>query len=99
MNTFDTVMHKHLLAIQVEDLSLIPADVDVVEAFLLHRLLLCGLMMQACNMNIVEVDILMVNRWRNVEKAGGRWPGRNMLEHYSQIQHLIPSLLQYSQAL
>lgn len=79
MATLDAVMHKYLINVQAEDLSLIPADVDIVEKFSLHQSLQRGSTMQARNKNVAEADIVTANRWRNVERAGGRRPGRSMM--------------------
>lgn len=99
MGKLDGIMHKYLLEIQSERPDLIPKEVDVVNEFSFHRSLRRGSTTQARNQGVSEADINTANRWRNVERAGGRKPARSMMEHYSQIHHLVPTLVRYSQAL
>lgn len=56
-------------------------------------------MIQAPNQGVSEPDINTANRWENHERAGDRKPGRSMMEHYSYVYHLFPTLLRYSWAL
>lgn len=91
----DRIMHCYLVQIQVERSKLIPKDIVGEEEFYLHHSLRRGFTTCARNQGVSEVDINTASRWQNHENAGGRKPGRNMMEHYSQIIHLIPTLLCY----
>lgn len=99
MGAMDAILHEQLLGIQSKHPDLIPSDVNVVEQYSLNRSFWQRLTTQARNQGVSEPDIVMANRWRNTEKAGGRKLCRSMMEHYSEISQMIPTLVCYSQAL
>ena len=51
---------------------------------------------QARNQRVPADVISLNNRWRAQEKAGGRRPRFQMMEHYTDVRAALPSLLRYS---
>ena len=48
----------------------------------------------------VPTDIIeLANRWKKIERSKGRKPKLSMLENYSDIELLVPKLVQYSASL
>jgi hypothetical protein len=70
--------------------------VDIREEYSINRSCRRGSATHAQNQNIPESIIRMQNRWSMVEHAKGRRPTFNMIETYSDIEHLIPAVIQYS---
>ena len=99
MAQLDALMHQHLMEIQAQRPDLIAEDIVVMEEYSIHRSFRRGSTTQARNKGVSEADINTANQWRNHERAGGRRPGSTMMEHYSQIQMLVPTLVRYSRAL
>ena len=58
-----------------------------------------GSVAQARNMRIPKEVIDSNNRWRKVERAGGRQITVGMMEHYSDVRAMIKALLEYSSRL
>ena len=71
-------------------------SVDIREEYSINRSCRRGSSTHAQNQNISESIIRMQNRWSMVENAKGRRPTFNMVETYSDIEHLIPAVIQYS---
>ena len=71
-------------------------SVDIREDYSINRSCRRGSATHAQNQNISESIIRMQNRWSMVENAKGRRPTFNMVETYSDIEHLIPAVIQYS---
>ena len=51
------------------------------------------------NDTLKQDDIDIVNRWRSVEKAGGKRPGRQMKQHYAEVAVLLKPYLRYTKAM
>ena len=45
---------------------------------------------------VSESDMDIVNRWKDVETAAGRIPGRSMRQHYDQLELLLGPFLRYT---
>ena len=71
-------------------------SIDIREEYSINRSCRRGSATHAQNQNISEAIIRMQNRWSMVENAKGRRPTFNMVETYSDIEHLIPAVIQYS---
>ena len=69
------------------------------EEFSINRSFRRGSSTHAQNQNIPEPVINAQNRWRKVEAAKGKRAKFSMMENYSDIEHLIPTLVQYSEML
>ena len=75
------------------------SEVDTYEEFSINRSFRRGSSTHAQNQNILEHIINVQNRWRKVEAAKGRRPKFGMIENYSDIEHLIPTAIRYSEML
>ena len=74
-------------------------DVDVFEEFSINRSFRRGSSTHAQNQKIPELVINAQNRWRKIEAAKGMRPKFGMIENYSEIEHLIPTAVRYSEML
>jgi hypothetical protein len=84
--------------------SLFAPDLNVVEVYSLRRSLRRGSASAATNKGVPKEIIEMNNgglnnRWRKLEAARGRRPGRSMMAHYTNIRLAIPTLWRYLRAL
>ena len=69
---------------------------DIREKFSINRSIRRGSSTHAQNQEISVPVIEAQNRWRKNERAKGRRPNFAMIEHYADIEHLIPTLVRYS---
>ena len=79
--------------------SLILDNLDVTTAFSVERSLRRGATCEALNVKIPEPIVNANNRWRKEMRANGMKPLFSMVEHYSKVQALIPTLVEFSTAL
>ena len=56
---------------------------------------------RALDMNDIlkQDDIDIVNRWKSLEKARGKRPGRQMKQHYAEVSVLLKPYLRYTSAM
>jgi hypothetical protein len=74
-------------------------DHNVREDFSINRSFRRGSTAHARNMK-VPVDVVEVqNRWRKFERAKGKRARLSMIENYSDIEQLVPTLIRYSSML
>jgi hypothetical protein len=79
--------------------GIIPADVECFEHFGISRSFRHGATSTARTRGVQDKHVELINRWRRFEDARGRQPSLPMVEHYSDIQQLVPELVKFSQAL
>ena len=72
---------------------------DIREDYSINRSFRRGSTSHAQNQGIPEDVINRQNRWTTVENAKGRRPKFNMVELYSDIEQLVPSMVRYSELL
>jgi len=96
---YEEIILDHIALVQLENPNLIPAEVDVNTEYGISRSFRRGSATQARLKGVSSDDIDLINRWRNVEKAGGRKPAMRMRDHYVEIRQLVPALTRYSKAL
>ena len=51
------------------------------------------------NHTLKQDDIDIVNRWKSVENARGKRPGRQMKQHYAEVSVLLKPYLRYTSAM
>ena len=88
-----------LLKIQIQDPSIIPSSVDVLEEYGISRSFRRGATTHARNCGVSSADIKAANRWRDQENAQGRSINQPMTDHYTEVKQLLPTLLRFSKAL
>jgi hypothetical protein len=71
-------------------------DIEIREDFSINRSFKRGSATHAQNQGLSAHIIEVQGRWRKFESARGRKPKLAMIEHYSDIEQLIPTLVQYS---
>ena len=71
-------------------------NTDIHEEYSINRSCRRGSATHAQNQKIPEATIRMQNRWSMIETSKGRRPNFNMVETYSDIEYLIPAIIQYS---
>ena len=74
-------------------------EIDVRESYSINRSFRRGSATHAQNQKIPEPVINAQNRWRKIEHAKGKRPHLSMIENYSEIEQLIPTLVRYSELL
>ena len=74
-------------------------EMDIWEDFSINRLFQRGSTTHARNWNLFQDMINANNRWRKIDRAKGRKAKLDMIEEYSDIVLLIPTLVRYSSAL
>ena len=79
--------------------GVIPADVDCFEHFGISRSFRRGATSTARTRGVKDKHVELINRWRKFEDARGRQPSLPMVEHYSDVQQLVPEMVKFSQAL
>ena len=85
--------------VQIQNPSVIPMSVDVLEEYGISRSFRRGATTHARNCGVSLADIKAVNRWRDQENAQGRNINQPMADHYSEVKQLLPTLLRFSKAL
>jgi hypothetical protein len=51
---------------------------------------------QAVEMKVAQDDIIVVNRWKSIEKVKGVRPSRPMCQHYTDVSLLLKPFLRYT---
>ena len=74
-------------------------DLTISEVYGLFRSFKRGAITRAQEAGVSESDVNFMGRWRSVELAAGRKPGRLMREHYTEVSQLFCSRLRLSKAL
>jgi hypothetical protein len=72
---------------------------DIREDFSINRSFRRGSETHALNKKVPEVVINAQNRWKKIEAAKGRRAQFSMIENYSDILLLIPTMVRYSEML
>jgi hypothetical protein len=72
---------------------------DIREDFSINRSFRRGSETHALNQKVPEVVINAQNRWKKIEAAKGRRAQFSMIENYSDILLLIPTMVRYSEML
>ena len=89
------ILHEFLEELINSKKKLIGKDAVIEEEYSICRSLKKGSTTQARNIVVSDLDIATANIWRNTERTGGIRATKNMVEHYSQIQILFPTLIRY----
>ena len=97
MKFFESIFHELLELVQARRPDLFASDIDVREDYGLNRSLRRGSTTLATLLKVDQSVVDAMNRWRSVENARGRCPKLPMRQHYSDIQMLVPLLVQYCQ--
>jgi hypothetical protein len=74
-------------------------DTDLNEDYSINRSFRRGSTTHAQNQSVSKHVIEVNNRWRKFERAKGRKPKLALIEDYSDVEQLIPTLVQYSKRL
>jgi hypothetical protein len=89
----------HLQMVKETQAEIIPADVDCHKHFGISRSFRRGATSTERAQGIKDKYVQLINRWRKFEDARGRQPNLPMVEHYSDVQQLVPELVKFSQGL
>ena len=99
----DGSIHEILDALFVSHRALFPADVCTIEhiheRYHAFRSFRRSSDTRAVEMEVAQLDIDVVNRWKSVERAKGRRPGMNMNMHYAQMEELLNPFIRYTRAM
>ena len=88
-----------LLRVQSKKNHIISPTVEVLEEYGISRSFRRGATTHARNQNVKKSDIVAANRWRDKENAQGRHINQPMIDHYSEVRQMLPTLLRFSKAL
>jgi hypothetical protein len=84
---------------QGDDLEGILIGVDIPEVYGISRSFKRGAITRAQEAGVSQPDVDFMGRWRTVERAAGRKPGRSMREHYTELVQMLDARLRFSKAL
>jgi hypothetical protein len=95
------VLHDHQLAERENDGTEEPLfeGIDIGEVYELFRSFKRGAITSAQEAGVSQPDVEFMGRWRSVEQAAGRKPGRSIREHYREIIQVLGPRLRFSRAL
>ena len=96
---YEVIILDAIELIQIRKPSLVGTEVKVHEEYGISRSFRRGATTTARNAGVSDGDVTLINRWRTVESAKGRKPNQRMIDHYSEIRLMIPSLIRFSRAL
>ena len=77
----------------------IKSEEDIEDRFSVFRSLRRASDTRALNQNVTSNDIDIVNRWKTVEAAKGKKPGRSMRQHYAEFALLKEPFLRCTSAI
>ena len=99
----DEMLIKVLVDCYQEERVLFPADMDNEEklrdSYQCFRTFRRTSDTRALEKKVSDSDMDIVNRWKAVETAAGRVPGRSMRQHYAQLELLLGPFLRYTFAM
>ncbi len=96
---YELAIMDRLAGIQASRPGLLPGDLDVYEEFGISRSFRRGATSSARTRGVNDKQVDLINRWRSFEGGKGKRPQLAMHDHYSNIQIMIPELIQFSKAL
>ena len=99
MHQFEDRIFGKLVDIQADSPHLIPAEMDVYEAFGLARSFRRGATTRAQNCGVPGPDIDWINRWRTGEGGDDAYFSGDMRVHYSDTRQMVQTFLRFSLAL
>ena len=95
----DVLIHELLRLIQNRNPSMIPDDVKIEEEYSVFRSLRRGATSESRNAGIPGDVINANNRWRAFYRSKGINPNFSMMEHYSNVDVLAPTLIKFLELL
>ena len=97
----ETVFQPFLSEMQEEERfrQWLPQGLDVEDNYKCSRSSRRGSEVSALNQDLKETTINFVHRWSKVERAKGKVPGFNMLEHYAEGVKMRPTQIRFSACL
>jgi hypothetical protein len=84
---------------QGEGFEGILVGIDIAEVYGISRSFKRGAITRAQEAGVSQPDVEFMGRWRTVERAAGRKPGRSMREHYTELVQMLDARLRFSKAL
>jgi hypothetical protein len=95
------VLHDHKLweAEQEEGCEKLFEDVDIDEVYGVFRSFKRGAITRAQEAGVDQSHVEFMGRWRKIEQAAGRKPGRSIREHYTELAQMLDARLRFSKAL
>ena len=96
LSEFDEFFYPVLERVQ-QKTDLIKDNIKVREEFGIWRSLRRGVTAHAINMSVPSDLIRLINRWRSERDSGKK--GKDMLEVYSVLKSLVPTVVKYSHKL
>jgi hypothetical protein len=73
--------------------------VDIDEVYGVSRSFKRGAITRAQEAGVGQPEVEFMGRWRSVEQAAGRKPGRSIREHYTELAQMLDARLRFSKAL
>ena len=95
------VLHDHKLWEdgQEEDSEKLFEGVEIDEVYGVFRSFKRGAITRAQEAEVRQSDVEFMGRWRKIEQAAGRKPGRSIREHYTELAQMMDARLRFSKAL
>jgi hypothetical protein len=73
--------------------------VEIDEVYGVSRSFKRGAITRAQEAGVKQPEVEFMGRWRKIEQAAGRKPGRSMREHYTELVQMLDARLSFSKAL
>jgi len=102
VSKLDEVLHSYLIRL-FRDNSEFPLEIkneeEIEDRYSVFRSLRRASDTRALNQNVSSNDIDVVNRWKTLEAAKGKKPGRSMRQHYAEFSLLKEPFLRYTSSM
>ena len=102
MADMDLLLHQYLCDLYAEKKKF-PQEIksveDIVVRFSVNRSLRRASDFRVLNKKVSTSDVHIVNRWKTIEAAQGKRPGRSMRQHYAKFSSLKQPFLRYTFAM
>jgi hypothetical protein len=99
MSDYEEIFYEILHEIQDERPDLIGPDVNIEQVYGFYRSFRRGATTRAREVGVSEIDIDLINRWRQIERAQGTKPSLAIRDHYTEVVQLKSSRLRFSRPL
>jgi hypothetical protein len=84
---------------QQVDIEKLFDGVEIEEVYGISRSFKRGAITRAQEAGVRQPEVEFMGRWRTVEQAAGRKPGRSVREHYTELVQMLDARLRFSKAL
>jgi hypothetical protein len=103
VSSLNSILYELLEELYEKSSDIFPSSIkekdDIYSSYGVYRSFRRSSDTRALNMGVSKDDIDLVNRWHQVEKAGGKRPVFEMRHHYAQYELLVDPFVRYTTAM